>query len=295
MQATNGYKPYFNKMTTMAVAVLPLLLAGCLATTPQAGGGSSTVATGAAAGGTATDANSTLETCPQSMGTVSIDEDTDAGWYSAYIARYNTGSTVPALRLLIQQSNCFVIVDRNRGLRAGMRERGLIRGDEGRAGSQYGGGQVAAADYTLLPEVIVSAKGGNQGGLSALSGLFGSAGSAVGAIAGNFSTNEAGTILTLIDNRSSVQLAAAEGYSQNVDFGVAGSLFSGGSSGRASAFTSTPQGKVLMASFMDAYNKMVIAVRNYRAQTVAGGLGTGGQLGVQGGSTKASKKSKKKK
>jgi len=32
----------------------------------------------------------------------------------------------------------------------------------------------------------------------------------------------------------------------------------------------------------------VKAVRNYKAQTVQGGLGTGGTLGVQGGSTPAS-------
>ncbi len=31
------------------------------------------------------------------------------------------------------------------------------------------------------------------------------------------------------------------------------------------------------------------SVRNYTAQTVKGGLGTGGTLGVQGGSTPASK------
>jgi len=30
-------------------------------------------------------------------------------------------------------------------------------------------------------------------------------------------------------------------------------------------------------------------VRNYRAQTVRGGLGTGGRLGVQGGQTPASR------
>jgi hypothetical protein len=40
---------------------------------------------------------------------------------------------------------------------------------------------------------------------------------------------------------------------------------------------------------MDSYNKLVHAARNYQAQTVKGGLGTGGKLGVQGGSTPASK------
>jgi hypothetical protein len=34
----------------------------------------------------------------------------------------------------------------------------------------------------------------------------------------------------------------------------------------------------------------VIAVRQYKAQTVEGGLGEGGGLGVQGGTTAASKK-----
>jgi hypothetical protein len=40
---------------------------------------------------------------------------------------------------------------------------------------------------------------------------------------------------------------------------------------------------------MDSYNKLVKATRNYKAQAVKGGLGTGGRLGVQGGSTPASK------
>ncbi len=34
---------------------------------------------------------------------------------------------------------------------------------------------------------------------------------------------------------------------------------------------------------------MVKALRNYKAQTVKGGLGTGGRLGVSGGETAASK------
>jgi hypothetical protein len=232
-----------------------------------------------------------LESCPETLGSLRIDEQTNAAWYGAYRSRYGTGSTVPALRLLIQQSNCFVIVDRGRGLRAASAERALIRGDEGRAGSNFGTGQVAAADFTLIPEVVLSDRGGTQGGggLAGLGRLFGSTGAALGAVAGNFSTNEAGTVLTLIDNRSSVQLAAAEGYAKNTDFGGLGALFGGGVGAGARAFTSTPQGKVIFASFADAYNKMVQAVRNYQAQTVKGGLGRGGRMGVQGGSTPASK------
>ena len=271
------------------VAAATLILTGCLATTPQSNGQSATVGTGSAGGATATGANSKLESCSTTLGTIRLDEQTSAGWYATYISRYGTGSTLPVLRLLIQQSNCFIIVDRGRGLAAGNAERDLMRGAEGRAGSNVGTGQIAAADFTLIPEVIVSDRGGSKGGLSGIGNLLGGKAALLGAVAGNFSSNEAGTVLTLIDNRSSVQLAAAEGYATNTDFGGMAQLFGSSGSGAASAFTSTPQGKVLMASFADAYNKMVQSVRAYKAQTVKGGLGTGGTLGVQGGSTTASK------
>jgi hypothetical protein len=45
---------------------------------------------------------------------------------------------------------------------------------------------------------------------------------------------------------------------------------------------------VLAGAFADAYNQLVVSVRSYKAQEVKGGLGTGGGLGVQGGSTPAS-------
>ena len=279
--------------------LLPVLLLGAATTlplacfaqqTPQPGGGHATQAQGAAAGGNASESNAALESCPETLGTIMIDEQTNAGWYSAYQSQYRMGSTVPALRLLIQQSNCFVIVDRGRGLAARNRETALIRGEEGRAGSNMGTGQIAAADYTMIPEVILSDRGGTGGG-AGLGGLLGRTGfgSVVGGLAGAVSTNEAGAILTLIDNRSTVQLAAAEGYSKNVDFAGLGGFFGGGAAGGAGAYTSTPQGKVIFAAFTDSYNKMVRALRNYKAQTVRGGLGTGGRLGVQGGSTDASR------
>jgi hypothetical protein len=50
---------------------------------------------------------------------------------------------------------------------------------------------------------------------------------------------------------------------------------------------------VITAAFADSFNQMVRSLRNYKAQTVKGGLGTGGRLGVDGGSTPASKELKK--
>ena len=43
----------------------------------------------------------------------------------------------------------------------------------------------------------------------------------------------------------------------------------------------------LVAAFMDAYNQTVRAARGYQAQTVKGGLGTGGLMPVDGASKAA--------
>ena len=274
---------------TAGCAAVAVLLGGCLATTPGSGGASATAAQGAAAGGTTAGANSSLEKCPDTLGTVRIEENTNASWYGYYNSRYRTGSTVPVLRMLVQQSNCFVVVERNqRAMQNMTSEKALIRGDEGRAGSNMGGGQMVAADYTMTPEIMMSDKGGS-GASGFLGGISGLAGTAVRAVSGSVSSNEAGTTLLLVDVRSGVQISAAEGYAKNTDFGLAGSIFGLGGAGGASAFTSTPEGKVILAAFIDSYNKMVVALRNYKAQTVKGGLGAGGRLGVQGGSTPASK------
>lgn len=276
-------------LTTKLIALLPVtLFAGCLATAPTSGGQSATQVSGAAGGATSAGENSRLEKCNETLGTLRIEENTNAGWYAHYNSTYHLGSTVPVLRTMIQQSNCFVIVERGRTMNSLNAERALMRGEEGRAGSNFGGGQIAGADYTLSPEIMMSNRQ-NAGNVSGVTNRLGALGAAFGAAAGSMSTNEAGTTLLLIDNRSSVQIAAAEGYSKNTDFGFAGSLFGSGSAGAASAYASTPQGKVIVAAFVDSYNKMVVALRNYKAQTVRGGLGTGGRLGVQGGQTEASR------
>jgi hypothetical protein len=101
--------------------------------------------------------------------------------------------------------------------------------------------------------------------------------------------NDASTMLVLVDNRSGVQLAAAEGASRNVDFNLFGGLFGGGAAGGLGGFTNTPEGKIIVAAFIDSYNQLARSVKNYRAQSVEGGLGTGGGLGVQGGTTPASR------
>ncbi|MFY9811598.1 MAG: CsgG/HfaB family protein [Aquabacterium sp.] len=266
----------------MPALLVSAMLTGCLATAPTMGENKGTV-TGAAGGATSENSNSQLEKCSETLGTLSIDEDANAPWFMT-LREYQLGSTVPVLRLMIQQSNCFVIVERGKAMNNMMREREFARGDESRSGSNFQKGQMVAADYTMSPSVHFSGKTGGGG-----AGLGGFGGGILGLVAGSVSKNEASTTLLLIDNRSGVQISAAEGTAGNYDFGIFGAAFGGALGGGGGGYAKTPQGKVITTAFADSFNQMVKALRNYQAQQVKGGLGTGGRLGVQGGETAASK------
>ncbi len=264
------------------LTVATLSLSACLATAPTMGENKGTVS-GAAGGGTSAGGNSQLEKCGQTLGTMAMQEDVNAPWY-VQLQSYQLGSTMPVLRLMIQQSNCFVIVERGAAMNNMMRERSLDQSGEVRGGSNFGRGQIVAADYTMSPSIQFSAKTGGAAAAVATRAFGG-----WGALAGGVSTNEAATTLLLIDNRSGVQISAAEGTAKNMDFNLLGGAFSGLTASGAGGYSSTPQGKVIVTAFADSYNQMVKALRNYKAQTVKGGLGTGGRLGVDGGTTAASK------
>jgi hypothetical protein len=86
--------------------------------------------------------------------------------------------------------------------------------------------------------------------------------------------------LTMFDIRSGVQLSISEGNATATNFGAALGAFGGGAAGGLGGFSRTPEGKATVAAFMDAYNNMVVSLRNYKAQEVKGGLGRGGRLKV---------------
>ena len=274
----------------MLVGTAVMVVSACAAPgagQPEVGGGSKTAVTGATGGATAQGANSSLERCDNSLGTLGVVEDQNAGWYQT-LRQYKLGSTVPVLRMMIQQSNCFVVVERGAAMNNMNTERSLQKSGEMRSGSNFGAGQMVAADYTMNPSITFSQNTGGVGG--GLAGIGRGLGLGVfGAVAGGLKTNEASTTLIMIDNRSGVQLAAAEGSAKNTDFNIFGSSFGWAGGAAAGGYSNTPEGKIIIAAFADSYNQLVKAVRNYKAQTVKGGLGTGGTLGVQGGSTPASK------
>jgi hypothetical protein len=270
-----------------ALAVMAVVsLAGCAGVQNVGDEKAKTVVTGSAGGSTTTNENKNLEKCDRSLGTLAVVEDQSQPWFAQFQRDARLTSTVPLIRLLVQQSNCFVVVERGRAMNQMQQERALRDSGEMRANSNMQAGQVVAADFSMNPSITFSQRdaggiGGALGGLSRSMGVL-------GAVAGGVKFSDASTMLTLIDNRSGVQLAAAEGSARNTDFNLFGGLLGGSAGGSLGGYTNTPEGKVLAAAFIDSYNQLVKSVRNYRAQTVQGGLGTGGALGVQGGSTPAS-------
>ncbi|WP_371195115.1 CsgG/HfaB family protein [Glaciecola sp. SC05] len=279
MQIKHSLMKLQSKQTMLGIALATsLLITGCMSTTPSLGGSSGNTVTGGAAGANTENANNSLEQCDTPLGTLALFEDRSLPWWGDYRNRYpNLGSTEPVIRTMIQQSNCFVVVERGAAMNAMNRERELMQSGQLRSGSNIGGGQMVTADYTVSPSIQFSAKG--TGGLKGVAGgLFGSIGSVIG---GGLSKNEAATTLLLIDNRSGVQVSSAVGSAGNYDFDIFGGFFAG-IAGGAKGFSNSPEGKIITAAFADSYNQMVMALRNYKPQQVQGGLGMGGQLTVDG-------------
>jgi hypothetical protein len=257
-----------------------LALAGCV--TPGgvvSTGNSPTEVRGAAAGGTSMGANSNLERCSAPLGTLAVDDGRGKEWWGSFGAATQVTSIEPLLRLAVQQSNCFVITslgnNRMESKMSAITDKQRNSG-EFRAGSQQQKGQRVAADYYMEPFIVINNDStGRVAG--ALGGLIGRG---VGAIAGSLETKSSVVTLTLMDIRSGVQIGIAEGNSTATNYGAALGAFGGGAAGGLSGFSRTPEGKATVAAFMDAYNSMVVSLRNYKAQEVKGGLGKGGSLKV---------------
>lgn len=261
-------------------ALAPLVLALTACSSMQMGSeGAKTEATGAAGGQNAQNANSKLEKCTSPLGTIAVVEDTNAPWFGILTGQMKLGSTAPVLKLMIQQSNCFMVVERGRAMNNMMQERALEQSGELRRNSNFGKGQMVSADYSLSPSITFSNNNAGGGGALVGGALFGRVGALAGA---SINAKEASTLLTLVDNRSSVQVAAAEGSARNFDFGFLGGVLGSGFGGVGGGYANTAEGKVIVAAFMDSYNNIVRAVKNYKAQEIQGGPGTGGKLGVQG-------------
>lgn len=240
------------------------------------------VAQGSAGPGATTGAEG-LERCDRPMGALAVVEPQD--YVTAALAQYSLQSPTGIIRMMVQQSNCFIVVERGQAMGNMMQERALMDSGELRQNSNMGGGQMVAADFILTPAVVFSDN--NAGGIGgALGGIIGGRGGAVlGGIAGGLKFKEAQTSMLVADARTGVQVAAAEGSAKKADLSLGGFMAGGGAVGGLGGYASTAEGKVIAASLVDNYNNVVRAVRGQPSLhrdvgTLAEEAAGGGQKGT---------------
>lgn len=200
-----------------------------------------------------------IPVCSKNLGTVAIVEP-DTQWWR----ELSLGSPEAILRVFVQKSGCFTLVNRGRSLQNSAMERALADQGELQGGSNIGKGQIKAADYFLQPDIVSTNKnsgGTNIGGV--LGGFGGMFGRGLGAIAGGLSIKkgEANVTLSIVNSRTTVEEALTEGYARksDVSFGGGGGGFFGGTFGAAGGggYQNTEIGQVIVLAYLDAYTKLV--------------------------------------
>ena len=196
--------------------------------------------------------------CTRKLGTLSVmDGDDPSGW-----TQFQLTGPQKLIKLLVQRSGCFNLVDRGSGLSAAQRERD-IGGNLGlQRRSNVGQGQIKAADYVLIAEVQAANRNSGGSGIGgAVGGLLG--GRALGALAGGIGSRkmEANTVLSLTNVRTTETVAVTDGYAakNSISFGGgAGGFFGGGAAGVVGGgYDNTDIGRIVTLAFIQAYAKMV--------------------------------------
>lgn len=193
-----------------------------------------------------------LPHCQAKLGTISVvNGDDPSGWTNNSLA-----APQKLLKVIIQKSGCFSLVDRGAGMDAAARER-EIGGNLGlQKGSNVGKGQIKAADFVLVAEV--GSADSNTGGGGAAGLLGGIVGGRAGAIVGGFRTkkSEADVVLSLTDVRTS-ESNSFEGHAAKNDlsWGAGGGIGFGGAVG--GGYEDTDIGKIVTQAFLVAYAEMI--------------------------------------
>ena len=203
----------------------------------------------------------TVEKCSREMGSLAVAEP--QSHYMAGLRSYGLGSPAIMLRMIVQESGCFAVVERGVAMQNLQQERQLAAGGQLQADANIGGGQMQGADFVMTPAVQFSGETGGVGG--AVGSLLGRAGGALGALgglAGGVKFKEAETSLLIADVRSSIQVASAEGKASKMNFSLGGWGWGGLGWAAGGGYSKTPEGKLIAASLLDNYNKIVLTIRD---------------------------------
>jgi hypothetical protein len=201
-----------------------------------------------------------VEKCPKELGSLAVSEPQDH--VLASLRQYKLGSPALMLRLLAQESGCFAVVERGVAMRNLQQERALANSGQLQADSNIGGGQMQVADFVMTAAVQFSADTGGIGGavgglLHRVPGL-----GALGGLAGGVSFKEAETTLLVADVRSGIQVASAEGKASKMNFSLGGWGWGGLGWASGGGYSKTPEGKLIAASLLDNFNKIVQTIRD---------------------------------
>jgi curli biogenesis system outer membrane secretion channel CsgG len=209
-----------------------------------------------------------MPVCTHRIGTLAI-VPSDNEWWK----EYNLGSPEAVIKVFVQQSGCFSLVNRGSAMQSRAMERALSEQGELQRGSNMGGGQVKAADYFLQPDIVQANRNSGGGGAgAALGGILGHMGgwaSTVGAVAGgiNVKKGEASVTLSLVNARTTEEEALTQGYSRKSDISWGAGGGAGWWGGFASAggygYQNTEIGQVIVLAYLDAYKKLVTQLGGY--------------------------------
>ncbi|TMQ63903.1 MAG: SH3 domain-containing protein [Candidatus Eisenbacteria bacterium] len=200
-----------------------------------------------------------IPTCDKKIGTMSVLEPETKWWLA-----YNLESPEALIKVYANECKCFTLLDRGKGLAAAEKERALASGGEMRVGSNVGKGQMKAADYVLVPDIVN--KNANSGGKHFGAALGGLVGHGVGAVVGgvNLKSKTADVVLTLTDVRSTEQVAIVQGHAKktNVGWGAGGGGYFGAfAAAGASSYANTEIGQVVAMAYLDAFKKLIEEVQ----------------------------------
>jgi curli biogenesis system outer membrane secretion channel CsgG len=175
------------------------------------------------------------------------------------MSRYSLPSPLSLMRLMMQQSGCFRVVDRSAGIDAAKREQELQDSGMLRKDQTIRKRQVIEAQYSMLTSIVFSEKnaGDSFGGIVSQLPVVGQ----FAGLLGNVNFKEAQTVLFLTDNETSEQVASATGSARATDLG-AGGLMIGSLGGAAlGGWGTTNEGKVIASALLDSFNNMVPQVQ----------------------------------
>ncbi len=199
--------------------------------------------------------------CGRNLGALAIVEPDNQWW-----REFNLGSPEAILRVFVQRSGCFTLVNRGRSMQSRAMERAMADQGELQRGSNLGRGQVRAADYFLEPNIVTANRNSGGGGVGGILGSVGGGlfGRGFGAIAGsiNVKKGEANVTLSVVNARTTEEQALVEGYARksDVSFGAGGGggsfwgTFAGAAGG---GYQDTAIGQIIVLAYLDAYTKLV--------------------------------------